>query len=282
MSGSTRPGKLVGAVTLGTAALLALSGCGGGGGTIAEPKASSSAPSTSAPEGPSGSTSGQQLFTTLTAAIVDAGSATVDLKISTGGQTISGNGVYQFRTGDEVAADLTITIPGQGELRTVILGPDVYLKLPAALAQPGRPWVKIQAGGSDPLSQSLGSVVEQLRGGLDPGDGLAAIQGATTVERTGEETVDGVETTVYAASMDLAKAAEYAEGDLKRQYEQLAASGVETLEFTLWVDGDDLLRRFRTVVPTKQGDVEAVGNYSGWGEPVTIEAPPQDQVAPTR
>ena len=265
------------------AVLFALSGCGGGDDT-AEPSRTTSAatPASSSPAAPAGTTSGQQLFTALTAAMAEAGTATVDLTITTGPQTISGDGVYRLGDAGEVAADLTMTVPGQGEMRMILLGAEMYLKLPASLAQPGRPWVKITPGGTDPISQALGPIAEQLRGGVDPADGLAIIQGATTVERTGTETVDGVETSVYSATMDLAKAAQYAEGDLKQQYEQLAAAGVETLDFTLWVDGDDLLRKFQTVVPTPQGDVEAAGTYSEWGEPVTIEAPPQDEIAPTR
>lgn len=256
---------------------LALAGCGGEQ-TGAKPADSASPTSTTSTSAPAG-TSGAALFSALTTAMTEKGSATVDLSVTTGGQTITGNGVYQLGGSEGIGADLTMTMPGQGEMRMILLGQDVFLNMPQLQAQTGKPWIKITAGGTDPLSASLGQITDQLRGGLDPSEGLAIIQGATTVQQTGEETLDGVQTTVYAVTLDLKKAAEYAQGSLKQQYEQLAASGVQTLDFTLWVDGEDLLRKFRTVVPTPQGDVEAVGTYSGWGEPVQIEAPPANQVA---
>lgn len=278
----TRRTTLRGALPAAALALsLALAGCGGGGddGSASAGASRTPSPTTSAPVESAGGGGGQALFVALTEAMTEAGSAEVDLEMSVNGQRITGSGAYRLGKG-ELAADMVLTMPGQGELRMVLLPDAIYLRLPAGSElAPGKPWLAISGGGSgDPFSAAFGPVLEQLQGNLDPASGLAVIQAATTVEPAGTETVDGTETTRYEATVDLADVVANTSGTTKQQYLQLVDQGVETLDFTLWADGEDLVRRFVTVVPTAQGEVTAIGTYRNWGEPVDIEAPPADEV----
>ena len=54
--------------------------------------------------------------------------------------------------------------------------------------------------------------------------------------------------------------------------------GLKELEYSMWVDDQDLPRKMATVIETPQGKVSTTGTYRGWGEPVEVSAPPARQV----
>lgn len=54
------------------------------------------------------------------------------------------------------------------------------------------------------------------------------------------------------------------------------ASAIPEFEFVLWLDQDHLIRRMDVTVMGARGSV----TMTDWGEPVTIEAPPADEVEP--
>ena len=148
----------------------------------------------------------------------------------------------------------------------------------------GKSWLEIRTdgkGGKNPLATSLAPMMDQLRQGFDPQTNLGILQATTTVKSAGTEQIDGAQTTKYTATIDLAKAADIAKGPLAEQYRTLVSSGVKSMDYSIWVDGDNLPRKFSTVVPTTQGSVTATGTYRDWGKPITIKAPPASHIAAT-
>jgi hypothetical protein len=45
------------------------------------------------------------------------------------------------------------------------------------------------------------------------------------------------------------------------------------------VDGQDLVRQVESTVTTPFGSSSTTATYAGWGEPVSIAAPPASQIA---
>jgi hypothetical protein len=265
-------------VSCSAAALLvvSLSACGSSsdGGTTA---ANGSDPSRSASATPTAAT-GSALFARMSKATSHAESARTTFTSTVGQQGIRGSGSFRF--GDNPAADITVQYPGQGQLRVVLLGRTAYLGLPASVGLPaGKRWVKIDGTGDNPMDKLFGPVLEQLHGSVDPMSNLSLLKGVTTITPAGTEQVDGVSTTKYTASVDLVTAAAQATGPAAQQYKELVGGGARTMRYTLWVDGQNLPRKFATRVPTTVGTVAATGTYTDWGKPVSIPAPKPRQVA---
>jgi hypothetical protein len=221
---------------------------------------------------------GDTLVADMTRAMAGAKSARVTISSAFGRQRVTGRGSFRF--GSALAADLSVALPGQGEVRVVLLPAACYLRLPAAAGLPvATPWLKIGRTGDDALSTAFGPLLDQLRQSFDP-DGYLALLGATSrLTPTGRRDVDGVSTTRYAATVDLATAARLAGGSLARHYEALLRTGVTSLRYTLWVDGQSLPRKFSTTVATEHATVTVSSKFADWGRPVSIRAPSADRVA---
>jgi hypothetical protein len=256
---------------------LGLAACGSSGGSTAGPAASRPASPSTAAASPVAQR-GAALFADMITAIRKARTARATFDSSVAGQQVRGSGSFRF--GGDHAADVTVRLPGQGQVRFVLLPSAGYLRLPVGAGLPdAKPWLKIDDKGQDPASKAFGTLREQLRGSVDPGSNIGLLKAATTVKQAGRADIDGIPTTKYVASVDLAKAAKVADGRLAAQYRTLVSNGVTKLDLAVWVDGQSLLRRFATTVPTKTGAVTATGTYSDWGKPVSIKAPRAAAVA---
>ncbi|MDP9443389.1 MAG: LppX_LprAFG lipoprotein [Actinomycetota bacterium] len=192
---------------------------------------------------------------------LDAGSVHMEATLDGGGgQTFDMVGDMRLSTRNP-ALDMTMSGAGFGEGgRFIVVDKRFYLKFPG-LAPRNKFVVIDPRDSSDPMAQSFG----QMLRAIDPSRSLAALKAITSLERVGEETVDGVETTEYAVTVDTRKA--------------LRAQGVpvppgqlpDEIDYRLWVDDDDLVRRFSF-------DLQGVSmqmTFSDWGEPVNITAPPR-------
>jgi hypothetical protein len=209
-------------LTLGAVALVA-AGCGGGGGTSASPDDIAHAASKTA----------------------GAGSVEADFAISAQGLSGSGSGVFnnKQRTGQ-----LKMKLNAGGRevpFDTVVTGDLVYLRSPAfsqATTQ-DKEWIKLNLA---TLGSASGST--DLSGILDasptPANALAYLEGSSTVDEVGPESVDGVKTTHYTVSANLDRAAEHSSGaerDAVRGV--ISQSGVKNLPIDVWVDANGYIRK---------------------------------------
>jgi hypothetical protein len=198
-----------------------------------------------------------------------------------GAGAISAQGDMKF-AGTQSALHMTMTVPGAGAMEMIVVSGNFYMKLPAGLSTSSKPWVKIDTTGNDALSKSLGSTAD-LADQTDPTQLIDKIKSAGTITNTTHEQINGEDTTHYSINVDVKKMADnMASTDAEKQ--ALSQLGATTMPFDIWVDSDNLPVRIVTKIayPSPSGgasqQVSMTANYTNWGQPVTVTAPPASQV----
>jgi hypothetical protein len=150
----------------------------------------------------------------------------------------------------------------------------------AAKEMDGKSWMKfdLAALGADKELNQLGGASQADK---NPATESTFLTGADDVEKVGTETVDGVETTHYKGTLNLADLEKSLEGEDKEtrdkrrksveQYEQM---GVDKLTMDVWIDGDDHTKQFRMRGKADKGPLDMTITFLGFNEPVKVSAPP--------
>lgn len=170
-------------------------------------------------------------------------------------------GVYDIDSGN---SRFTVGV-GERSLEMRTVDGTLYMKVPAVdgkerwLASP------VPAGGAE-------SGMLQT----DPTTYLDLLEAvASDIDEVGSERVRGVPTTHYRFDVDPTK--------LESESPQfgadtLSAVGIETLPLDVWVDEDDLPRRIRMALGASGSDIKVDIEMFDYGEPVDVEAPPENLV----
>ncbi|WP_410623535.1 hypothetical protein [Amycolatopsis sp. cmx-8-4] len=243
-------------------AVFALTACDPGPGSAPPPAPALTAPVTDV----------AQLVAAARAGIAQAPSAafTTDAVVSPDTKSVTGS--LRF---DGSTSSLTMLLDGS-EVR--VLGKKTYTRTPGA-AIPGKPWVGTDPDSPDPMAQAAGVVVPTIVQLPDLGRTLAEIERTgriVSADRTGLANH-------YRLELDPTKAP-----DLFPEFIRVPLDGKPAAPVTgklpaeLWLDAAlrpvrftvDLSPGFEQPGPTVKGTTE----YRDWGKPVTIEAPPGDQV----
>lgn len=226
------------------AATLGLAACGGSP-TSTEPAApavtSAATSSTAATTGP---VDAVDLGKRMTAAMVAAKSGKATMTTSAQGMSLSSTSsfVYTSPTSANVVGTSSI---GGIEIETRVVDRVAYIKgMPTAMTG-GKPWVKFDGSGTDALSQQL-----KQAGSGDPQQLVKVLEGGTA--------------TVVSSSG----------GTTEYKVTGVSVQGAPDLTMNITVDDKDL--PVTSVVTTQGADVKVA--YSDWGTPVTVQAPPADQV----
>lgn len=202
----------------------------------------------------------------LTAAQQQVGSAHVEATLDFSGQqgTVSGDFAGFGGLGD-LMMDTTVDVAGQ-HLSLLVVDSTVYLRGAGLSSDPSKPWVRVDLDDpKNPLSSLLDSA--------DPANFSAYLEGVQDLESRGAETVDGVQTQHYTATIDtdtMLKANSMFGG-------QDAASLHMPAQITtdVWVDDKNL----PVEVAVSLGDAGSLeAHFSQYGEPVSVQAPPAGQV----
>jgi hypothetical protein len=193
---------------------------------------------------------------------------TFELVAAAMGQEIEASGESDVSFGDEPQQHTTFRydsfpgMPDDLEMELMTDGSMMYVRMPM-LQDQGLPteWVSIDLSASVPGYEDL---VELGSGQNDPTDTLAFLQGAKDAEVVGSETVNGLETTHYRVTVDMAEAVtevpEELRAEVKRslaQYRQMFGSLI--VPFDVWIDDDGLLRRMSYEM---EGDGPEAGSFS--------------------
>jgi hypothetical protein len=269
------------ASAIGVAAIMGsavLTGCGGDD----EPKSEKAGAVSSASDGAGAREQGTTQVRAAYDRTAEAETAkmTISMKLSAQGESITtdGKGALDFEEGDSV---MTVTAAGKS-IEQRVVDQVLYQKVPGQKFQGGKTWMKIDLRKA---AQALGVNGQQIG---DPAQSAAYAKAITDkdVTEVGEEKIDGVDTTHYEVSVDLAKVPGGA-----RMRQQVGP----TLPMHVWLDDDGRLRRQQfdmTVKPSasasakpdnsaspQQIKLTMVMNYSDFGTEVEAEAPPAGQVA---
>lgn len=268
---------------LATAGVLALglSGCtapgGGGTGSGEQADASASASAPTSVELTQGS-----FVEELSAAQREAG--TVHMTMAHSGAGAKESSLPSI----PLEADIDITDPGspaiamhtevEGEAADAILvDGDFYLTMGDTTS--GRFLSLSEASASDNPMASIFEMVGDLMlnnlKDMDPAAQLQGIQGAiTSFEKTGAETLEGVETDVYTLLVDPAKMT----GPQVEELPDDVLAEMGPMEIVYNVDQENLPRAFALTMELKGQPVVTDATFTGWGEPVDVAAPSGDQL----
>jgi len=180
----------------------------------------------------------------------------------------------------------TLSAAGQslpGGLSEIITPSNLYMKWSVLTQQlhTTKPWLAIPVSA---LSKSSGVNLSQLFSqatNSSPLNESQLLAGASGVRKIGTGTIDGVPVTEYAGTVSLDKGMQYLSGSSKAAMQkQIAAAGLSTATFTVWVDGQRVMRK---AVITEQGtavtEVVTVA-ISTINQPVNIQVPAADQTTP--
>lgn len=207
-----------------------------------------------------------------------AGSASVDLqmKMAVAGHdiTATGGGAFDFR---RRTGQLSLDMPGFGEMQEVVTSKALYLRMPDALtARMGtaKPWMEMRWAALNSPGIDLSKMMSS-NPSADPTSMLKTLSDATAVHRDGSATVRGVHTTHYSGSatmLDLARA----EGMNGVDPTQLPSSVANAkIRFDVWLDARGLTRRMS--MHMAMGDVGTMTmtmELYDFGKPVTVIPPP--------
>jgi hypothetical protein len=219
---------------------------------------------------------------------ISASSAEISLSIKVTtpqrSTTLTGSGAFDWaqRLG---SLNISGTIAGQNlSLSEVLDGDDVYVKLPAAAAGAfgGKPWIKI-----DVSQLTSGST------GANPAQILSILTAdSSSVTRVGSQTIGGVATTEYRATVDPTKAAKDASPTVQKILASLPSlTGSATFPVDVWIDAKGLPRRITYAATLKTPPAGASSasaafpetttltmDLGGYGVPVSVSPPPSSEV----
>ena len=219
----------------------------------------------------------------------------IEMSMSGGGESFSFTGEADVDN-EHQRIDMTMDMGMLGgEMQIVMDGGVMYMRSPV-FEDVGTEWVSMDPSKLDPAASSqLGGLG---MGTTDPSAYIGLFAGVFDVKDSGQQELDGVTTTHYVGSIDLAKVLEgfadvvgkdvdaATEKQLKAAVEQFEVLGIdEKIPFEIWIGEDGLPRRqlitmdFGDLVPgTEEARMEMAVDLSDFGEPVDIEVPPRSQV----
>jgi hypothetical protein len=203
----------------------------------------------------------------LGASQVKARSAHVDMSVGIGGQTVKATGdVAVGASATDTAVAMKMDLGSSMSLDVKMVDQVFYMNMGQLTANK---YIKIDlTDQSNPLAKQYGQIVDQM----DPAKQLEQFKDALkSFEKKGEpQTLDGVEAQPYVVTVDTSK--------IKALADLPAASASQipdTLVYTMFIGPDNLPRR----IETELAGAKTTLNYSNWGEPVDIKAPPASEIS---
>ncbi|CAM5466844.1 hypothetical protein [Streptomyces griseomycini] len=258
-----------------------LTGCGGDGGSDSDSGSKKNGASASASSGAGAREEGTAAVRTAYDRTAEAETARmeIEVKAAADGKTVTstGQGTLDMADGDSV---MTVTAEGQ-RLEQRVVDQVLYQKMEGQKAPGGKSWAKIDLG---KVAEKQGVNPQQIG---DPAQSAAYAKAITDkdVTEVGTEKVDGVDTTRYKVTVDVAELPGGAQ--LRRQIGP-------TLPMEVWLDDQGRLRRQQVDMTVKasaaggqpeggtapqQVKVSTLMEFSDFGTEVDAEAPPAQQVA---
>jgi hypothetical protein len=216
----------------------------------------------------------------------DAGSAkaTFELQLPIGGETLTvrGDGAYDFRT---ERGKVTYRFPpeyaallGSSTVKTILDGDTTYMYLPHVSAE--RPWIRSDTAAATDGAQAELDVFLEL-GPDDPSQILGFLEMGGDVEKVGEESLFGTETTHYRATVDVDELLDQAPAELQERVRAAAEGlqGDDTLRVDVWIDEADFVRRLSLAGQLGGvGDVTMTMDLYDFGTAVDAKTPPPSRV----
>lgn len=182
-----------------------------------------------------------------------------------------------------MTVDMTGGAMSGSNVAVIYDGTSFYLKSPEfASFDGGKQWLGVNLTSLG----SLGATVQSELNGLkneSPTTQLQPLLASGDLKDLGPATVNGTQTTHYSGTLDNAQVQALAsvKGLTSAQLAQMKAllqqSGVSTETIDVWIDSHNLPVQETIVQNASSGATTTTLDFSNWGAPVSITAPPADQ-----
>lgn len=219
---------------------------------------------------------------------IESFQADFDMSVSAPDGNVKAAGAMQYQLKPELAYSMKyseMSVGGQsmGGMEQLLVGRTMYMKMPMLAELPGasaKPWIKISL---EEAGRAAGLNIEQMlqqSQQMDPVANMKKLTASKDVREVGKENVNGVETTHYSGTYKLADAiAELPADQQEAARAAIAQTGMESMKFDVWVDGQQLPQKMAMSTPSSAaGAMNMTMTYRDYGKPVQIAAPPASQV----
>jgi hypothetical protein len=200
---------------------------------------------------------------------------------STSHGDITGTGLLDI-DGANSKLQMNMNMPSLGAMNMELVGGTMYMELPKGLVQSPKPWIKFDPSGTDPVSKALAAVVSQEQQSTNPVQTISQLVDAGTITSKTPDTLNGAPTTRYVIRVDTQKLlnSRAISLQLKQQLSSAAASLPPTIDYTMWLNSQNLPVKLTTSEKMASQQINVTVTYSDWGQPITITPPPADQIGP--
>jgi hypothetical protein len=201
-------------------------------------------------------------------------SAHISLKVDAAGAQVVGSGDEELNEGVLTGLNITESLPGgAGSLQLIIADGKTYAMLPSSINPSDKPWVLITSDSTNPTIQQLSASISQTQASASIGSTTAFVTAAKSVENRGTEDVNGVQATHYSIVVDTAKLPSDNTGK-----QTLIQAGVTSLPVELYIDSQGRPVKLTENFSAQGQAISTEVDVSNYDQPVTISAPPADQV----
>lgn len=178
--------------------------------------------------------------------------------------------------------------PGSWRLEVIQNGDTVYVRTPLLDGKlpAGKTWVE---GKAKDLATQGGSQLGQFGSlaGTDPRDAFAYLKAVSgSIETVGGESVRGVDTTHYRATIDPAKIESMLPAEQRQGLGSLdgllGQAGLGAIPLDVWIDAEQRVRKLELSLALGSGDQAAGAHLTmelyDYGQPLDVSLPPAGQV----
>ncbi|MGH8960808.1 MAG: hypothetical protein ACRDWT_06305 [Jatrophihabitantaceae bacterium] len=218
--------------------------------------------------------SGPQLGALLVSGAKTVSSAHMQMSVDSAGLTLQASGDEKQDNGQMSALDIGEQISSAGSLRMIVVNGKLYLKLPEALNPTDKPWVRVSPDTTNARLAPFVKVLAQLKYSASMDRSAIFAKAADHLQSKGSQQVDGITTNHYALNVVVAK--------LPHDFPNIGvvkAAGISTIPIELWIDAQGRTVKLTEDVAVGGQSATTEVTMSRFNQPVTIAAPPADQVA---
>lgn len=204
---------------------------------------------------------------------------TVQVTMKSGVGTTTGS----IKFGDPVAEKMTLNTPNGSE-QVLLVDNVFYMQIPGMQDLTNKPWIKIDpSDSSNPAAQFFSGLVNSIKENADPSQMIKNMEAGGTLTGTDTEQLGGESTTHYKITVDIDKMiANETDPSMKQLLGMVEQQGLKSYPVDVWLDSHGLPVQTKINMPALSGAPGSGGvstiTYTNWGAPVTITAPPADQV----
>src|ERR1700689_2301563 len=202
---------------------------------------------------------------------------------NTGAGNLTGDVAIQLKPTKIIEAMFNVAPAKSGaiQLDEILTSKAIYFKDPAFTKAAGKPWVK--AGLSDISSKvgvSLGSLLQNLESS-NPLEQAKLFVASRNAHKVGTAIISGVRTVEYAGTYEPAVALAELSPALRKQIgPSLKSIGTNQVQFEVWLDAHDIVRRAQDTDNVRGQVVITNLNVTSVNQRVHVTLPPASQTAP--